>query len=251
MLNNLKLRLAASLWLLGMTGVVIVVSATLPQLLTRVPRQVPLGVALAASMLQSGLMLAMAVWAGVSLSRPLGLGAPVIEAALARSNVWPEIRRQFFPAVLAGAVAGAQLLLFELLAPTAVINAAHTVSIPLAAKVFYGGVTEEVLMRWGVMTAMIWLPWRIWQKKTGAPKPVYVVGAVAVTAVLFALGHLPAVIAMGIGLTTPVIAYIVVGNALPGVLFGLLYWRNGLEAAMIAHALGHVIATLAEGIQYG
>jgi membrane protease YdiL (CAAX protease family) len=143
---------------------------------------------------------------------------------------------------------GAQLGLFKSLAPVEMINVANTVSIPIAAKVFYGGITEEVLMRWGVMTAMIWLPWRIWQKKTGAPKRAYVVGAIVVAAVLFGVGHLPAAMAMGIKLTAPVIVYVVVGNALPGVLFGVLYWRNGIEAAMIAHALAHVIATLAEGI---
>lgn len=248
MLNNLKLRLGASLWVLAMSGVVIVVLAMLPQLLARVPQQVPLGVALTATILQSGLMLGVAVWTGVSLSKPLGLGAPVIEAVLTRSNVWPELRRQFVPAALVGLVVGAQLGIFKSFAPVEVISAARTIDIPLAAKVFYGGITEEVLMRWGLMTTMIWLPWRMWQKKTGEPKYAYVVSAVVLTALMFAVGHLPAVMAMGIKLTTPVIVYIVVGNALPGILFGILYWRNGIEAAMIAHALGHVIATLAEGI---
>lgn len=248
MLNKLELRLGASLWLLAMSGVVIVALAMLPQLLAKLPQQVPIDVALTASILQSGLMLAVAVWAGVSLSKPLGLGAPVIEAALTKSDAWPELRRQLVPAAIAGSVVGAQLGIFKSLAPVEVINVAHTVSIPIAAKVFYGGITEEVLMRWGVMTAMIWLPWRIWQKKIGTPKRAYVVGAIVLTAVLFGVGHLPAAMAMGIKLTAPVIVYIVVGNALPGVLFGVLYWRNGIEAAMIAHALGHVIATLAEGI---
>ena len=119
---------------------------------------------------------------------------------------------------------------------------------PLAAKILYGGITEEVLMRWGLMTALIWLPWRVWQQKTGAPKTVYVVGAVVLTAVLFGVGHLPAALAIGIELTGPVIAYIVVGNTLAGILFGVLYWRYGIEAAIIAHALAHVIASVAAAI---
>lgn len=43
----------------------------------------------------------------------------------------------------------------------------------------------------------------------------------------------------------------VIVNALPGILFGVLHWRKGIDAAMIAHALAHVISTLAEGIWYG
>jgi hypothetical protein len=34
-------------------------------------------------------------------------------------------------------------------------------------------------------------------------------------------------------------------NTAFGVLFGFLYWRWGLEAAMIAHVLSHVVNELA------
>lgn len=245
MLNNPKLRLGASLWLLAMCGVAIVVATTLPLLLANSPRQMPLGVAITASMLQSGLLLGVAVWAGVSMSKPLGLGAPVMEAALTRSDLWAPLRRQCIPAAVVGAVVGAQLGLAPFIAPAEIMLAAQTVHIPLAAKVAYGGITEEVLMRWGLMTVMIWLPWRAWQRKTGTPKRAYVVSAVVLTAVLFGVAHLPAAKAMGIELTTTVVAYIVIGNTIPGTLFGVLYWRYGIEAAMMAHALGHAVATLA------
>jgi membrane protease YdiL (CAAX protease family) len=35
---------------------------------------------------------------------------------------------------------------------------------------------------------------------------------------------------------------VVAANALPGLAFGWLYWRQGLEAAILAHALAHVFA---------
>ena len=47
---------------------------------------------------------------------------------------------------------------------------------------------------------------------------------------------------MGVPLTSSVVIYIVFGNALPGMLFGALFWRKGLEAAIIAHALAHAIS---------
>jgi membrane protease YdiL (CAAX protease family) len=43
-------------------------------------------------------------------------------------------------------------------------------------------------------------------------------------------------------LSPTVIAFILAGNAAFGVLFGLLYCRYGLEAAMLAHAISHLIA---------
>ena len=53
-------------------------------------------------------------------------------------------------------------------------------------------------------------------------------------AVVFGLGHLPATAAL-LPLTPAVIARAVVLNGIPGVVFGWLFWRRGLEAAMVAH----------------
>jgi membrane protease YdiL (CAAX protease family) len=43
-----------------------------------------------------------------------------------------------------------------------------------------------------------------------------------------------------------VVVFFVVGvNAAFGLLFGWLYWRRGLESAMIAHAMTHLVSQLA------
>jgi hypothetical protein len=110
--------------------------------------------------------------------------------------------------------------------------------------VLYGGVTEEVLMRWGVMTTLVWLAWRLLQKKAGLPRATLVIGAILVAALLFGALHLPAARAMGVDLAAPVVAFIIIGNALPAILFGLLYWRYGIEAAIMAHALSHVVGVV-------
>jgi membrane protease YdiL (CAAX protease family) len=101
-------------------------------------------------------------------------------------------------------------------------------------------------MRWGAMTVLVWLPWRFIQKRLGPPRPAYVLGAVFLAALLFGAAHLPAAAAMGAGLTAPVLAYIILGNTVAGVLFGTLYWRSGLEAAILAHAFAHVVALVGQ-----
>jgi len=52
--------------------------------------------------------------------------------------------------------------------------------------------------------------------------------------VLFGLGHLPAT-ANILPLTPLVITRAVVLNGVGGVIFGWLYWKRGLESAMVAH----------------
>ncbi len=71
-------------------------------------------------------------------------------------------------------------------------------------------------------------------------------------AVLFGLGHLPAVAALGWPMDPLVITRAVVLNGLAGVVFGWLYWRRGLESAMLAHFSAdmvlHVIPALLAGM---
>ncbi len=245
MLENPRLRLGVVLWLAGMVGIVVLSVTVLPQLLEKAPRTVPLGAAIAASVLQSGVLLALAVWVGVALSRSLGLGAPAIEAALSGTGVWTVIKRQLIPATVVGLFGGGLLVLLTRITPAELLALGQTIEIPVAAKLLYGGATEEILMRWGLMTVLLWLPWRFVQNRAGLPHNAYVFGAILVAALLFGVGHLPAAAAMGASLTAPVVGYIIVGNTVPGILFGFLYWRYGLESAILAHAISHAVASLA------
>ena len=245
MLKNPRLQLGASLWVAGMAGVAAITITLIPQLLAKASQQVPASVAIAASLLQSGVLLALAVWAGVAFSRPLGLGAPVVVAALAGSGMLEALKRQLLPAAIVGLVVAGFLVYLTSAAPMELQALGTQFHIPLVPKLLYGGVTEEILMRWGLMSALIWLPWRFLQRRNGPPRTAYVAGGVVVAALLFGLGHLPAVVAMGAELNPAVVAHILVGNTLPGILFGVLYWRWGLEAAILAHALAHAASTLA------
>ena len=40
------------------------------------------------------------------------------------------------------------------------------------------------------------------------------------------------------------VGFALTANLLAGMVFGYLYWRAGLEAAMMAHALSHVVGLL-------
>jgi membrane protease YdiL (CAAX protease family) len=49
-----------------------------------------------------------------------------------------------------------------------------------------------------------------------------------------------------VGSLTGAVVFFVVGvNAAFGLLFGWLYWRHGLESAMIAHAMTHLVSYVA------
>lgn len=64
--------------------------------------------------------------------------------------------------------------------------------------------------------------------------------AITLVAVLFGLGHLP-ITAVITPLTQLVVVRAIVLNGLAGIAFGYLYWRHGLEAAMLGHMSAHLV----------
>ena len=129
--------------------------------------------------------------------------------------------------------------------PAALAGLQERFNPPLVTRVLYGGLTEEVLLRWGLMSAFAWLAWRFLQRRQGALKPRSAWLAIAASALVFGLGHLPAALVLAGGFDPGVVLFVTGVNTVFGFLFGFLYWRWGLEAAMIAHGLSHVVNELA------
>jgi len=199
------------------------------------------------SLAQSGILLALAVTIGLFTAPRVGLSAPVAEALVTGQPWWGVLRRQGRPALI-GAILGAIVLfiygLFQPWLMPELLAAAEATEQPLLMRLLYGGITEELLLRWGVMSLFVWLLWRIGQRGRGVAKPGVVWGGNLLAALLFGIGHLPAVAAYGISFTLPMVLAIIVGNTLAGLVFGWLYWRKGLEAAILAHAGTHLITVL-------
>ena len=240
-----RLRLGLLLWLAGMLGVVVLTFTVLPQLLRDVEIPAPLWLISLASLAQSGLLLALAIWAGVTLAPKVGLRASAFAAAVTARPIVPALRPQLLPGLLAGALGGVLLFAVSRYAPAALAEVQERFIPPLLARVLYGGITEELLLRWGFMTTLVWLAWRFLQRRQGAPRAAYVWLAIAVSAVAFGAGHLPAAQMLVGALDVNIVAFVVGANTTFGLLFGYLFWRYGLESAMIAHLLAHVLNYLA------
>ena len=114
---------------------------------------------------------------------------------------------------------------------------------PLLTRLLYGGVTEELLTRWGLMSFFVWVAWRIARRPGAVPRWCYWAGAL-VAALLFAAGHVPLLTHLVPGASAWLIAAVMIGNTVPGLIFGWLFWRRGLESAIIAHGAAHVLAAI-------
>ena len=252
-------RLFLILWLAGMAGVLSLLLVDLSGLIAvfplpegTPPPELPSPAVLKlVSIIQPAVLVSLAVAIGIWLSPKVGLNAPVARAFAERQPIMPALRPLIFPGIVAGlasglAIVGAWLISKPYL-PAEFISRAEVFNkfIPHALRILYGGFTEEILLRWGLMTFLVWLMTRLFQRDRHKPRAIFFVVAIAVSAVVFGLGHLPVASFLAGGLTAPIVIYVVTANSLFGIVAGFLYWRRGLEAAMIAHMFAHVVLIIA------
>jgi Type II CAAX prenyl endopeptidase Rce1-like len=106
----------------------------------------------------------------------------------------------------------------------------------LAIGLLYGGLTEEVIMRWGIMSLLAFAIGVTLGERFGVGA---MASAIVLAAVIFAIAHLPALAAQ-IDLTLPIVTRTLLLNGSAGLLYGWLFYRHHLEAAMVAHAATHL-----------
>ena len=185
--------------------------------------------------------------AGVALAPKVGLSSPAAEAAASGGSVWPTFKPQIVPGIMGGLLGGGAIVAVtlsakpSLSAETAARIAAFGRLVPVPTRLLYGGITEELLLRWGLMTLLVWAAWRLLQRSKGGPKPAYVVGAILVSSLVFGVGHLPVAYLILPEATAALTLFVVVANSVFGLIAGYLYWKKGLESAVLAHMLTHVL----------
>lgn len=181
---------------------------------------------------------------GTALAPGTGLSAPWFHAVSRGRPGLGEAAAQIPAALLVGGLCTAVFLIVYYRgfrprmseAQVARTEALRT-ALGLPGRVLMGGVAEEVMFRWGVMSFFAWLTIPV----AGLSQPSGMWIAITVSGILFGLGHLPGAVAVGVEVTRLVVAAAVVLNLIVAIGFGWLFWQYGLLAAVIAHALLHVV----------
>lgn len=213
--------------------------------LTKLP--IPLPLVLTLQVVQNAILFAIAIFGGLFFAGRVGLGTPILDSVSRGEPVADRVRAILPLSIILGVVITVVVLGLEFfyfqpamlkeLGETATALNLQT-SQPAAWKgflaSFYGGIAEEILLRLFVMSFFVWLGRFISKTSDGRPtKGIFWIANI-LAAVLFGLGHLPAV-SLLVPLTTLVVIRTVILNGLIGIACGWLFWKRGLEAAMISH----------------
>lgn len=117
-------------------------------------------------------------------------------------------------------------------------------SVPTIAQtmssLFYSGVAQEMLLRWGVMTAIIYV---LSTKGKRITEMHYYIGIVF-TAVLYAFSQYNNIFGY-VDLSFVLILRILLLSGLAGILYGWIYKTFHFEAAVLSHVLANTIIILA------
>ena len=190
---------------------------------------------------------------GLRLGHGAGLGSPLLQGWFGAPRTATAATLRPWHSVLLGVLAAVAIILASLaldpllperLHPAAATPASITVVEGLLAS-FYGGIAEELQLRLFLMTLLVWMLTFAGRHRPRAPLFWM---AIVIAAIAFGAGHLPAAEKIW-GLDAIVVVRTVLLNAIGGVVFGWLYWKRGIEMAMLGHFSAdivlHVIAPLA------
>jgi hypothetical protein len=176
-------------------------------------------------------------------SAKVGLSAPVIEGLIGHGDAVAPFLRALLPSALVAFATAVVLGAYSVFTVGMIPIVEAQPSLPLAAKLLYGGLSEEVIARWGILSVLMVLALRL---GFGYVAAFWIANLIA--AFLFAIGHFGMVFALVDEPSVQLLAAVIVGNSLPAIAFGWLYRAYGLESAMMAHAGGHVLFILGAGI---
>lgn len=211
----------------------------LPLIKSQPPSPLPLPLLIVIGAVQNLALLSLAIGFGLLLAGKLGLGAPLLEGWLYRRKQLATVRGSLITGVLVGLAAGVIILIpIMIVAPylpgLPFVSAARVALWKRFLAGFYGGIVEEVFSRLFLMSLVAWLGTKLFRKRTvGLSSGIFWMANVIV-AILFGLGHLPSA-SMVMHITPAIVGLALVLNGIPAICFGYLFWKRGLESAMIAH----------------
>ncbi len=225
---------------------------------------IPLTILLPLQWLQTTILYGIFAAIGLFIANRIGLGLPFLESWLAGKPEWERVRKFALPAVIAGVLGAIVIIALDSFVFGPRLSAELKqleINLPASALTpsawqgflasFYGGITEEILLRLFMLSLFAWIGRFVNRAPDGRPGEIALWVANVIAAILFGLGHLPATAAAGLPMDTLVITRAIVLNGLIGLVFGWFYWKHGLEAAMVSHFSGdivlHVIAPLLTG----
>ena len=241
-------KLALVLFLAGIPGMVTAIPRLAKQLVSTISTRLPEGKPIPSTRLLSTVQLAQSivlvgglVVLGTIFAPKAGLEAPLFYS-IAHGSDLAESLPALLP-ILGISVGGAfvfiglyYLVFRKWIDPESIAKMeSFRENLGILSRLLYGGVVEELLVRWGLMSILVWLFGLV------TPDSAAIWIGIIVAGVVFGLSHLPTNFAAGCRKSVAVVTGTIGLNLWAGVVFGYLFATYGISAAIFAHMVLHLI----------
>jgi membrane protease YdiL (CAAX protease family) len=196
--------------------------------------KMPYGMLFLLSIIQNIVLFAVTIGIGLVATHQIGLNVQ-----------WVNTQNLLLP-VLLGILGGGFLLIADMLFlpyfPEKLLNTALKTTLwENFTASFYGGINEELFTRLFGVSVIAWLLSKIWHTPVGLPTTSVYWTAIVFMAIIFALGHLPALKGIMDKITSVMFFRTILLNTPIGLLCGWLFWQYGIEAAILAHFAADIV----------
>lgn len=190
---------------------------------------------------QATIIYAFSALIGGLLYRQAGFRLPLLERALGEEEIRVNMKSWFSWTIGTGLALAILIIVgdyvfYKMGSPLSLFEAELPAWWAGLMGAFSAGIGEELLMRFFLMTLLT----LIFLKLFRTNHTIAVWSAIILVAVIFGALHLPATAEL-VELTLLIIVRAILLNGIAGIALGLLYWKLGLESAMVAHFLTDVI----------
>lgn len=248
---NFNLSLAFIIFGFSVPGVLIATSGTVRSLETTLKDKLPPGKELPSklvltilSTIQTFFLVAVFAIIGAIVTPKIGLSAPFFTALSQGKGFWEVLQVQIVPSLIYG-IGGAVIFVlayYVYYRPRLDPQTLHSMEglrmqLGMFARILYGGVVEEILTRWGLLSLLIWLGQLIF----GVNNALSFWVSAVIAGVLFGLGHLPSYLGAGCKKSSIFLSLMIVMNLWASLVFSYLFLQYGLAAAMFGHMLFHLV----------
>lgn len=112
---------------------------------------------------------------------------------------------------------------------------AHYRQTGILSRVFYGGVIEEVIFRWSLLSLFVWI-----FQLVGFGNHFALNTSIFITSLLFAIVHIPSIKLVATKPKKEMYIYTIAGNTWVGLCASFAFIESGLLAAIVVHILFHL-----------
>ncbi len=235
---KIKTKLFFVLWIASIIASILILPYILEiqsELLTEAGISLPILVLV--SVFQGAVIFGLATFFGLILAEKTGFKIPLLTSWFEKKEI--EYTKTFWLSVLLGLIAGVLIFLLDKFAfQQSILSITNVAPWKGFLASFYGGIAEEIIMRLFLLSLLVFILTKIFRQKKDHTLLVWI--SIIIISVIFGLGHLP--ITSAVTAITPMIVFrAILLNGVGGIIFGWLYWKKGLESAMIAHFSADII----------